>query len=116
MIAQIVGAPVLAVGYLSLLTLISLRFAPRLGLLRPLAATGRMALSAYLLQSVLALIVFAGLGRYDRMTATSAMGVVAGIWLVVLVVCPLWLRWFRFGPVEWLWRSWTYRRWQPLRA
>jgi uncharacterized protein len=41
--------------------------------------------------------------------------VVAATWTLLLVVCPLWLRRYRFGPVEWLWRSWTYRGWQPLR-
>jgi uncharacterized protein len=44
------------------------------------------------------------------------MLVVAAIWTVVLVFCRLWLRHFRMGPVEWLWRSLTYARLQPLRA
>ncbi len=109
---QLLGAPLLAVGYLSGLALLALRF----GVLRPLAAAGRMALSAYLAQSALALVVFAGLGWYGRLTATGALGVVAGIWAVLLVACPLWLRRFRFGPVEWLWRTLTYGRRQPLRV
>jgi uncharacterized protein len=75
-----------------------------------------MALTAYLLQSLLALVVFAGLGLYDRLGSAQAMGVVAGIWAVLLVVCPLWMRAFRFGPVEWLWRTWTYGRRPTLRA
>ena len=69
-----------------------------------------MALTAYLLQSALALGVFGGLGLYDRLTTTSAMLVVAAIWAIVLAFCPLWLRHFRMGPVEWLWRSLTYAR------
>lgn len=116
LVAQIAGAPVLAVGYLSVLALICIRFGATSWILKGLAAVGRMALSAYLLQSVLALIVFWGFGRYDRLTPSSALMVVAGIWVTLLVVCPLWLKFARFGPVEWLWRSWTYRRWQPLRA
>jgi uncharacterized protein len=110
--AQIVGAPILAAGYLSAVALASARF----GVFRPLAAVGRMALTAYLLQSVLALVVFAGFGLYDRLGTAQAMLVVAGIWAVLLVLCPLWLRSFRFGPVEWLWRTWTYGARQPLRA
>ncbi|MFP4311519.1 MAG: DUF418 domain-containing protein [Nitriliruptoraceae bacterium] len=35
--------------------------------------------------------------------------------MLLLIACPLWLRWFRFGPVEWLWRAWTYRERPPLR-
>jgi uncharacterized protein len=36
------------------------------------------------------------------------------LWLVQLVISPLWLRFFRFGPMEWLWRSLTYLRVQPM--
>jgi uncharacterized protein len=110
--AQIVGAPILAVGYLGAVALLSLR----LGVFRPLAAVGRMALTAYLLQSVLALVVFAGFGRYGRLGSAQAMLVVVAVWGVLLVVCPLWLRRFEFGPVEWLWRAWTYRSRPTRRA
>ncbi len=109
--AQLGGAPVLAVGYLATLTLICLRWGP----IRPLAAVGTMALSAYLLQSLLALVVFFGLGFYDQLGATEALTVVVGIWVAVIVVSMLWMRRFRFGPAEWLWRSLTYARPQPLR-
>lgn len=101
-----IGTPVLAVGYLSALSLICLRR----GTLDRLAAVGRMALTAYLLESVLAVIVFRGFGLYDRLTTASALIVVAGIWAALLIVCPLWLRRFRMGPVEWLWRSLAYGR------
>ncbi|MGZ8228636.1 MAG: DUF418 domain-containing protein [Burkholderiales bacterium] len=108
---QLLGAPVLAVGYLCALALFFLtRKAPP-----ALVAVGRMALTAYLLQSVVALAVFGGLRLYDRLSSTSALLVVCAIWVLLLVVCPLWLRWFRFGPAEWLWRSLTYGERQPLR-
>jgi uncharacterized protein len=42
--------------------------------------------------------------------------VVAGIWVLLLLACPVWLRFFRYGPVEWLWRTATYGRRQPMRA
>ncbi|MEX0658692.1 MAG: DUF418 domain-containing protein [Egibacteraceae bacterium] len=109
---QVVGAPALAVGYLSALALLCLRRGP----MRRLAATGRMALTAYVLQSALALLVFAGFGLYDRLTPAQALLVVVAIWVVLLVACPLWMRHFRFGPLEWLWRTLTYGQRQPLRA
>ena len=109
---QMIGAPVLAVGYACALALFCLRG----GAIGPLAAVGRMALTAYLLQSALALAVFAGLRLYDRLSTTSALLVVAVIWAVLLVICPLWLRWFRLGPAEWLWRSLTYGRAEALRV
>src|SRR6056297_233971 len=110
-LGQQLGAPLLAVGYLAGVALLSLRF----GVFRPLAAVGQMALSAYLAQSLLTLIVFAGFDQYGQLGPSEAMLVVVGVWGVLLIVCPLWLRAFRFGPVEWLWRTLTYGRGQPLR-
>jgi uncharacterized protein len=109
---QLLGAPLLAVGYLAGAALLSMR----IGAPRRLASVGRMALSAYLAQSALALIVFAGFGLYDRLSSTSGLLVVVGIWSLLLVACPLWMRRFRYGPVEWLWRTATYGQRQPLRA
>ena len=109
---QIVGAPLLAVGYASALTLWFLRR----GVPARLAAVGRMALTAYMLQSALTLAVFAGLRLYDRFSTVQALFIVAAIWGLLLVVCPLWLRRFQYGPAEWLWRSLTYGRAKPLRA
>jgi uncharacterized protein len=103
---QLVGAPVLAVGYLCALSLVFLeRGAPG-----PLVAVGRMALTAYVLQSVLALAVFGGLRLYDRLSSATALLVVAAVWAILLVLCPLWLSRFRMGPLEWLWRRLTYGR------
>jgi uncharacterized protein len=110
-LGQLIGAPLLATGYLCA---VALRFADR-GPPHALVALGRMTLTAYLLQSVLALAVFGGLRLYDRLTSTSALLVVAAIWALLLWLCPLWLRHFQSGPVEWLWRSLTYGTWQPLR-
>lgn len=108
---QLIGEPVLAVGYLCALSL----FCMRRGAIGPLAAVGRMALTAYLLQSALGLAVFGALRLYGHLSTASALLVVAGIWAVLLVICPLWLRWFQLGPVEWLWRSLTYGRAQAMR-
>jgi uncharacterized protein len=104
-IAQYVGAPLLAVGYLAALALVLMET----GAPRSLAAVGRLALSGYLLQSLLALVVFAGLNLYGELTAATSLLVVAALWLVLLVVSPWWVGRFRFGPAEWVWRALTYR-------
>jgi uncharacterized protein len=109
--AQLLGAPLLAAGYLAGLALLTLR----LGAWPPLAAVGRMALTAYLAQGLLALIVFSGLNLYDRLGTAQALLVVLVIWAVLLVACRAWLKVFRYGPVEWLWRSATYGRREALR-
>jgi uncharacterized protein len=87
------------------------------GLARLFAATGQMALTNYLSQSALALFVFtgAGLALYGQLSRFELYYVVAAIWLLQLTWSPLWLRHFRYGPAEWIWRSLTYWRWQPLR-
>lgn len=109
LLSQLVGAPVLAVGYLSALAWLCQR--PRaLTWLGPLRQTGRMALTAYLLQSVLCTAVFAWFGVYGQLTQVEALGVVVAVWVVDVAVCTSWLRWFAMGPVEQLWRRLTYGR------
>jgi len=83
---------------------------------RPLAAVGRMALTNYLLQSLICTFVFYGhgLGLYGTVERTGQAAVVAGVWLCLLILSPLWLRFFRFGPAEWVWRTLAYGERQPF--
>ncbi len=82
-----------------------------------LAAVGRMALTNYLAHSVICGVIFTGVGfgLVGELQRYQLYYVVAGIWLVQLIASPLWLHYFRFGPVEWLWRSLTYGARQPMR-
>jgi uncharacterized protein len=84
---------------------------------RVLAAVGQMALTNYLSQSLLCLLIFtgAGLAWYGQLARHELYYIVIAIWVMQLVWSPLWLRHFRYGPAEWVWRSLTYCRWQPLR-
>lgn len=81
-----------------------------------LAAVGRMALTNYVMQTVICVTLFSGFGcgLYGELQRYQLYYVVAAIWLVQLLSSPLWLRYCRFGPVEWLWRSLTYGRLQPI--
>jgi uncharacterized protein len=85
---------------------------------KALAAVGRTALTNYLLQTLLATFVFYGhgLGLFGSVSRVEQLLVVLIIWTIELVMSPLWLRYFRFGPAEWLWRSLTYWHVQPLRV
>jgi uncharacterized protein len=82
-----------------------------------LAAIGQMALSNYILQSVVCTFVFTGygLGLYGRLERYQLYYVVAGCWATSLAASPIWLRHYRFGPLEWCWRSLTYWKKQPMR-
>lgn len=82
---------------------------------RALAAVGRMALTSYLTHSVVCGILFIGLGWFGRLERHELYFVVFAIWAAQLIVSPLWLRHYRFGPVEWLWRYLTYLKRPPLR-
>lgn len=106
-IAQLLGEPLLAIGYLAGLALLCQRPAITRAL-RPLADAGRMALTGYILQSVLATGFFVWLSYYGQLTTAGALGVVAVIWVVMLGFCVLWQVRFDRGPLEALWRRLTY--------
>jgi uncharacterized protein len=82
---------------------------------RAVAAVGQMALTNYLTHSLVCLILFTGLGLFGQLARHQLYYVWFAICAVQLVLSPLWLRHYRFGPVEWLWRSLTYMRRQPFR-
>ena len=87
------------------------------GLFRRFAAVGRMALSNYLMHSIVMTTIFYGygFGLYAEVSRLGQMGFVAALIGLQLLISPWWLSHFRFGPVEWLWRSLTYGQRQPMR-
>ncbi|MGH6630054.1 MAG: DUF418 domain-containing protein, partial [Burkholderiales bacterium] len=84
--------------------------------LAPLAAPGRMALTNYLLQSVAFAILCPryALGLFEQLRPAQAWGVAVVIFGLELLISLWWLRRFRFGPAEWLWRTLTYGKLQPM--
>ena len=86
-------------------------------LYRSLAATGQMAFTNYLTQTIICTTLFYGhgFGLYGRVERTGQLLIVFAVWALQLLWSPWWLARFRFGPFEWLWRSLTYWRMQPLR-
>ena len=86
--------------------------------IRVLAPLGRMALTNYLSQSILCALIFYGfgLGLYGQVTGYQLYGVVMLVWGLQLSWSSWWLKHFRLGPFEWVWRSITYQRAQAWRA
>jgi uncharacterized protein len=114
-VMQMIGGPLLSLGYLGGIALVVDRgSAP--GLTRALANAGRMALTNYLTQTVLATTIFYyyGLALFAQTTRVERIGIVLGIYCLQLILSSIWLRYFLFGPMEWLWRTLTYLRPQPL--
>lgn len=84
---------------------------------RCLAAVGQMALTNYLMQSIVCTLIFYGhgFGLFGSLGFADQMYVLFAVWLAQLIWSPLWLQHYRYGPFEWLWRSLTYWRRQPMR-
>lgn len=105
------GSAFVALGHVGALMLL-FRSPATDWIVTPLAATGRMALTNYLTQSLICASLFFGwgLGLWGRLTRTDLMLVVIAIWIVQIAFSMLWLSRFRHGPMEWLWRTLTYGR------
>ena len=82
------------------------------GAMQRLGAVGRMAFTNYLMQSVIGMLLFTGvgLGLFGQLARHELYYVVAGIWLLQLLWSPWWLARYHYGPFEWLWRALTYRQ------
>jgi uncharacterized protein len=111
-----IGRVPTTLGHVGLAMLLVRQCALR-ALLKPFAAAGQMALTNYLAQSVICLFVFtgAGLGLFGYLQRYQLYYVVLAIWIVELAWSPIWLANFRYGPMEWLWRSLTRWERQPMR-
>lgn len=83
-----------------------------------LQKVGQMALSNYLLQTIICVVIFygtPGLGLFSRLERWEQAVVVLAVWFVLTLFSVKWMERYRFGPFEWIWRSLTYRKVQPLR-
>jgi len=112
-----VGSIGVFLGYLGLVILmVKGGRLPRLQ--QRLAAAGRMALTNYITQSLICSLVFYGhgLGLFERVGGPGQVAIVAAIWALQLAWSPWWLARYRFGPLEWVWRSLTYMKRQPMRV
>ncbi|BDX00094.1 DUF418 domain-containing protein [Maricaulis maris] len=111
-----VGSLILAFGYASTVMLVA-----KIGvfslIVKLFAATGRMAFTNYLTQSLIMTFIFVGtpgLGLFGTVERVDQLKLVLIVWAVQLIWSPIWLALFRFGPLEWVWRSLTYGKAQPL--
>jgi uncharacterized protein len=86
-------------------------------LVRSLAAVGQMAFTNYLMQTVICTILFYGhgFGLFGKVNRVWQMLIVFLIFAFQMWLSPIWLKHFRFGPMEWVWRSLTYRQLQPMK-
>lgn len=115
-VAYALGVAPLAIAYTGMMA-IAFQSAVGSRVLSLLAPVGKMAFSNYILQSLIGNFVFlgAGLGYMGQVGPVfySIFGVL--VFILQIIFSTIWFQYFNFGPLEWLWRSATYKQWQPLK-
>jgi len=82
-----------------------------------LAAVGKMALTNYVMHSVFAMFIFtgAGLGLFGTFQRYELLYIVFTIWIFQLILSPIWLKYYQYGPLEWIWRNLSYLKKHPFK-
>ena len=101
----------LSISFISMVHII-MKMGVLKSMVEALASVGKMALSCYLAQSLIALILFNGFGfdLYNKFGRAELMIFVVGIWAILIIFSHFWLKSYKYGPAEWLWRSLSYGR------
>jgi uncharacterized protein len=110
------GSVLVSLGHVAVVMMLCQAAAGSLPL-RLLANVGRMALTNYLLESIICTFIFYGhgLGWIGQVSRLNQLRICVAVWLILIALSNLWLAKFRYGPFEWIWRCVTYWKWQPLR-
>jgi len=110
------GSVFTALGYIGVVMLIAkssflIRFK------QVLSAVGKMAFTNYILMSLICMFVFYGngLALFAKVELAPQLLFVLAIWIILLIISPLWLKYFKFGPLEWFWRLLTYLKLQSIK-
>ncbi|MDE4086138.1 DUF418 domain-containing protein [Planococcus maritimus] len=108
-VQEMFGGPLVSIGYAAIIALLSLNKS-FMKALSPLIKAGRMSMTVYLMQSIIATSIFYsfGLGLYGQVDLLTGTLIAVGIFIVQLIFAELWFSKFKRGPVEMIWRRWTY--------
>ena len=115
LLAHNIGGFFLCLFYISALSLLFINGKLKhLG--RLLAPVGRMALTNYLMQTLICTTLFFsyGFGLFGKITSFHGILIAFVVFAVQIPVSIIWLAYFKYGPLEWVWRGLTYRQWQPI--
>ncbi|TMI63759.1 MAG: DUF418 domain-containing protein [Bacteroidetes bacterium] len=106
----------MAVGHIGLIMIFAKL--PILGWLKTrIAAVGKMALTNYIMHSLICMVIFTGVGfgMFGKLQRYELYYVVFAVWIFQLIISPIWLKYFHFGPIEWLWRRLSYQYKPPFK-
>ncbi|MFS0688461.1 DUF418 domain-containing protein [Sporosarcina sp. 179-K 8C2 HS] len=114
LIQQLIGGPILAIGYACVIILLCTLPIFRT-IFRPIGKAGRLSLTTYLMQSIIATFLFYGygFGLYGKVDLETGTMIAVGIFAIQVIFAELWLLKFRMGPFEWLWRKGVYGKNMP---
>ncbi|MFZ4545233.1 MAG: DUF418 domain-containing protein [Saprospiraceae bacterium] len=82
-----------------------------------IAAVGKMALTNYIMHSLICMVVFTGVGfqMFGKLQRYELYFIVFAVWILQLIISPIWLKYYHFGPLEWLWRRLSYQYIPPFK-
>jgi uncharacterized protein len=106
-VQDIFGGPLLAISYALVIILLMEKYSERLIMFQ---AVGKLAISNYLFQSIVATLIFYnyGLGLYSKISVGTGTILAVTIFLVQAYISTIWVRNYHYGPVEWIWRAFSY--------
>jgi uncharacterized protein len=110
------GSLFVALGYIGAIMIIY-KLNWMKGVTSKMALIGRTALSNYLLQTLICTFIFYGhgLGFFGKVERGGQIIIILAVWILQLIMTTIWMRYFRFGPIEWIWRSLSYWKVQPMK-
>ncbi len=112
LIANTLGGPLMSLGYIALFLIIARRVPALVRILQPV---GQMALTNYIMQTVIMMVIFYGFNLFNRVDAVYFPPIVLAVFVIQIIYSHMWMKVFRFGPLEWLWRTVTYWKVMPIR-
>jgi uncharacterized protein len=103
------GRVTVAMGHIAMIMILC-KLPALMWLKKRLAAVGKMALTNYIMHSIICMFVFTGVGfgLFGKLQRHELLYVVFSIWIFQLILSPIWLKYYHFGPLEWLWRYLSY--------
>lgn len=106
------GGPLMALGYVALMLILMQRYRQLVTILQPV---GQMALTNYIGQTVIMLLIFYVGGLFNSVDAVWFIPIVLVVFLVQIGLSKLWMKHFSYGPLEWIWRTLTYLKVMPIK-
>lgn len=112
LLANTLGGPLMSLGYIAMFLIIVRRLPVLVKILQPV---GQMALTNYIMQTVIMMVIFYGFNLFNRVDAVWFLPIVLAVFTIQVIYSHLWMKVFRFGPLEWLWRTVTYLKVIPIK-